>query len=135
METTANHAGAIIGFKTAKGEKVNLKVASSFISFQQAELNLKRELANDDFDATQRKAKSAWNKQLSKLLVEGGTVDQTRTFYSCLYRTLQFPQKLYEVDQFNKIVHWSPYNGQILPGLYVGGTGFWDTFPCLVSRS
>jgi predicted alpha-1,2-mannosidase len=131
METTANHAGAIIGFKTSKGEKVNLKVASSFISFQQAELNLKRELSNDDFDATQRKAKAAWNKQLSKLLVEGGTVDQTKTFYSCLYRTLQFPQKLYEIDVHNQVVHYSPYTGQILPGKMFGGTGFWDTFRAL----
>jgi predicted alpha-1,2-mannosidase len=68
---------------------------------------------------------------LGKLQVEGGTVDQVRTFYSCLYRTVQFPQKLYEIDATGKDMHWSPYNGQILPGKMFAGTGFWDTFRAL----
>jgi len=131
IEITANHAGAIIGFKTVKGETVHARVASSFISFEQAELNLKRELATDDFETTKRKAKREWNKVLSKLLVEGGTEDQVKTFYSCLYRMVQFPQRLYEYDASNKIVHYSPYNGKVLPGYMFGGTGFWDTFRAL----
>lgn len=131
LELTSDHTGAVIGFKTAKGEKVNARVASSFISFEQADLNLKRELANDAFDVTKAKAKATWNKTLSRVAVEGGTTDQIRTFYSCLYRTLFFPNKLYEIDASDKIVHWSPYNGKILPGYMFGGTGFWDTFRAL----
>ncbi|WP_121356349.1 GH92 family glycosyl hydrolase [Flavisolibacter nicotianae] len=131
LETTADHAGAVIGFKTSKGEKIALRVASSFISYEQAERNLASEIGKDGFDATCAKAKAAWNKQLSKLLVEGGTVDQVRTFYSCLYRTLQFPQKHYEIDGQGKAVHYSPYNGQVLPGYLFAGTGFWDTFRAL----
>jgi len=131
LQIEADHAGAIIGFKTKKGELVNLKCASSFISQEQAETNLKNELANDAFDITKRKAKESWNKQLGKLLVEGGTIDQVRTFYSCLYRTLQFPQKLYEIDAKGKRIHWSPYNGKVEDGYMFGGTGFWDTFRAL----
>ena len=131
LETSANHAGAIIGFKTAKGEKVNLRVASSFISHEQAEQNLSSELGNDGFDATRAKAKAAWNKQLGKIEVEGGSIDEVRTFYSCLYRTLQFPQKHYEINRDGKMVHYSPYNGQVLPGKLFAGTGFWDTFRAL----
>ena len=131
LEIQSDHSGAVIGFKTIDGEKVTAKVASSFISFEQAELNLKRELAADDFDATKAKAKAIWNKTLSKIAVEGGTVDQTRTFYSSLYRTLFFPNKLYEINAQQKIVHWSPYNGQVLPGYMFAGTGFWDTFRAL----
>ncbi|MEJ7558365.1 MAG: GH92 family glycosyl hydrolase [Pedobacter sp.] len=131
MEVKADHSGAIIGFKTAKGEQVNMKVASSFISIEQADISLKRELANDSFDATKAKAKAIWNKTLSRVSVEGGTIDQTRTFYSCLYRTLFFPNKLYEMDANNKIMHWSPYNGKVLPGYMFAGTGFWDTFRAL----
>jgi predicted alpha-1,2-mannosidase len=127
----ANHAGAIVGFKTSKGEKVNMKVASSFISYEQADLNLKREVGNDAFDVTKQKAKSIWNKTLGKIAIEGGSIDQVRTFYSCFYRTLFFPNKLYELDASNKIVHYSPYNGNILPGYLFGGTGFWDTFRAL----
>ncbi len=131
LELTANHAGAIIGFKTGRGEQIHLKVASSFISLAQADLNLKRELANDSFDATEQKARDIWNKTLSKVSVEGGTVDQMRTFYSCLYRMLFFPNKLYEINAKNEIVHYSPYNGEVKPGYMFGGTGFWDTFRAL----
>lgn len=131
LELTTDHTGAAIGFKTAKGEQVNARVASSFISFEQAELNLKRELASDNFETTKTKAKNTWNQTLSRVSVEGGTVDQLRTFYSCLYRTLFFPNKLYEIDAANQIVHWSPYNGKVLPGYMFGGTGFWDTFRAL----
>lgn len=131
LELQSDHTGAVIGFKTTKGEKVHAKVASSFISFEQAEISLKRELANDNFDVTKNKAKNIWNKTLSKVSVEGGTVDQTRTFYSSLYRAVFFPNKLYEIDANNKIVHWSPYNGKILPGYMFAGTGFWDTFRAL----
>jgi len=131
LELKSNHSGAIVGFKTKKGEQVGMKVASSFISIEQAELNLKRELANDSFDVTKQKAKAIWNKTLNRINIEGGTVDQTRTFYSSLYRTLFFPNKMYELDAANKIVHWSPYNGKTLPGYMFAGTGFWDTFRAL----
>ncbi len=131
LEGTDDHSIGIIGFKTNKGEVVHLKVASSFISFEQADLNLKRELANDSFDATKQKAKTVWNKTLSRLTIEGGTIDQDKTFYSCLYRMLFFPNKLYELDANNQIVHYSPYNGKVLPGYMFGGTGFWDTFRAL----
>jgi predicted alpha-1,2-mannosidase len=131
LELKDAHAGAIIGFKTTKGEQVHLRVASSFISLEQAEINLKRELANDSFEATKQKAHDTWNRTLSRINVEGGTIDQMRTFYSCLYRMLFFPNKLYEIDAKNQIVHWSPYNGKILPGYMFAGTGFWDTFRAL----
>jgi predicted alpha-1,2-mannosidase len=131
LEMQHRHAGAVIGFKTAKGEKVGLKVASSFISYEQADISLKRELASDAFETTMQKAKSVWNKTLGKIAVEGGTIDQVRTFYSCLYRALFFPNKLYELDASNKIIHYSPYNGQVLPGYMFAGTGFWDTFRAL----
>lgn len=131
LELESEHAIAVIGFKTDKNEVVNAKVASSFISFDQAELNLKRELANDDFEATKSKAKNLWNDRLSKIEVEGGTIDQIRTFYSSMYRTLFFPNKLYEINENDEIVHWSPYNGEILPGYMFAGTGFWDTFRAL----
>ncbi|RYY36483.1 MAG: glycoside hydrolase family 92 protein [Sphingobacteriaceae bacterium] len=131
LEFTGDHALALIGFKTTNGEKVNLKVASSFISIEQADINLKRELANDNFDATKEKAKTIWNNTLSKIKIEGGTVAQTKTFYSCLYRMVFFPNKLYEFDTENKMVHYSPYTGDVKPGYMFAGTGFWDTFRAL----
>jgi predicted alpha-1,2-mannosidase len=131
LELSAKHASAVIGFKTAKGEKVNLRVASSFISIEQAEISLNREIGKDNFDITKKKAKAVWNKTLSKLAVEGGSVEQVKTFYSCLYRMLFFPNKMYELDAKNQPVHYSAQNGQILPGYKFAGTGFWDTFRAL----
>ena len=131
QELASAHAGAIVRFTTAKGEQVGVRVASSFISAEQAELNLRRELADDSFDTTRSKAKAVWNKTLGAVRVEGGSVDQTRTFYSSLYRMLFFPNKLYELDAHDQVVHWSPYNGALLPGYMFAGTGFWDTFRAL----
>jgi predicted alpha-1,2-mannosidase len=131
FEITANHSGAIVGFATKKGEQVNVKVASSFISFEQAEQNLKAELNNESFDVTEARSKTEWNKVLGKVKVEGGTEAQLRTFYSCLYRMVQFPQRLYEIDKTGAIVHYSPYDGKIYNGYMFGGTGFWDTFRAL----
>lgn len=130
QELQANHVGAVVGFKTKKGEQVNARVASSFISPEQAELNLK-EIGNADFEAVKAKGKEAWNKELSRVAVEGGTPDQMKTFYSCLYRTLLFPRKFYEMDAAGKVVHYSPYNGKVLPGYMFTDTGFWDTFRAL----
>jgi predicted alpha-1,2-mannosidase len=130
LELQADHTGAIVGFKTRKGEKVNVKVASSFISIEQAEQNLK-EIGNDDFETVKAKARKQWNETLGKIKPEGGTIDQLRTFYSCMYRTLSFPNKLYEKDAAGNIVHYSPYTGKVLPGYMFGGTGFWDTFRAL----
>ena len=129
-ETISAHAGAIIGFATKKGETVHARVASSFISEEQAMQNLK-ELGNDTFDTLVEKGKDAWNDVLGRVEVEGGDLDQYRTFYSCLYRSLLFPRKLYEVDASGAIVHYSPFNGKVLPGYMYTDTGFWDTFRCL----
>lgn len=129
-EQQSDHVGAVIGFKTTKGEIVHAKVASSFISFEQASLNLK-ELGSDNFDTLVQKGKDVWNKELSKIEVEGGTLDQYRTFFTCMYRSLLFPRKFYEIDALGKVVHYSPYNGEVLPGYMFTDTGFWDTFRSL----
>ena len=130
LEQTADHTGAVIGFKTQKGEIVHARIASSFISPEQAMLNL-QELGNDSFNALVQKGKDAWNEVLGKIEVEGGDLDQYRTFYSCLYRSLLFPRKFYELDANGNPVHYSPYNGEVLPGYMYTDTGFWDTFRCL----
>ena len=130
LKEQANHVGAVIGFQTNKGEVIHAKVASSFISFEQADINMK-ELGDDSFETLVQKGKDIWNKELSKIEVEGGTLDQYRTFYSCMYRSLLFPRKFYEIDAQGNIIHYSPYNGQVLPGYMFTDTGFWDTFRSL----
>ena len=129
-EQQANHVGAVIGFATSKGEQVNARVASSFISHEQAAINLK-ELGNDSLEEVTEKGRKAWNDVLSRIEVEGGNLDQYRTFYSCLYRATLFPQKHHEINADGEVVHYSPHNGKVEKGYFYTGTGFWDTFRSL----
>ena len=124
------HALAVVTFKTARGEKVNAQVASSFISLEQAMMNFK-EIEGKTFTQVKDEAKAKWNDTLGRILVGGGSVDQYRTFYSCLYRSLLFPRKLYEINAAGDPVHYSPYNGQVCDGYMYTDTGFWDTFRAL----
>ena len=131
VELTDKHVGAIVGFSAAsRGTVINARVASSFISFEQAEQNLK-EIGGDKLETVEAKGREIWNKALRRVSVEGGTIDQMRTFYSSLYRMLFFPMRLYEKDAAGRIVHYSPYNGTVQPGYMFAGTGFWDTFRAL----
>ena len=130
LQATENHVGAIVGFNTQRGEQVNVQVASSFISQEQALLNLK-ELGNDSFDQVRERGRKAWNEILGRIEVEDDNIDHLRTFYSCLYRAVLFPRSFYEKDASGNVVHYSPYNGQVLPGYMFTDTGFWDTFRCL----
>ncbi len=128
LEEEGEHVGAVIGFKTKKGEIVNVNIASSFISPEQAELNLEREIGDLSFDDIHEQSTQIWEKELSRIEVKGGTLDQQKTFYSNLYRTLLFPRKFYELNANDEIVHYSPYNGEVLPGYMFTDNGFWDTF-------
>lgn len=130
LTATADHAGAIVGFKTRRGEQVNARVASSFISPQQALLNLD-ELGADNFETIKQKGRDRWNETLGRIEIEDGNIDRLRTFYSCLYRSVLFPRSFYEIDAQGNPVHYSPYNGQVLPGYMFTDTGFWDTFRSL----
>ena len=121
---------AMVGFKTSKGQQVNLQVASSFISPEQAELNLK-ELGGRSIDEVAEAGRARWNEVLGRIKVEDPDIDNLRTFYSCLYRSVLFPRDLSEINAEGKRVHYSPFNGQVCDGYLFGDTGFWDTFRCL----
>lgn len=131
-EVKSEHAGAVIGFKgLKKGDVVTAKVASSFISFEQAELNLKQEIANKNIETVKSEGYKIWNKTLGRVKVSGGTDEQIRTFYSCLYRMVFFPLKMHEKNAAGQWVHYSPYTGKVEDGYKFAGTGFWDTFRAL----
>ena len=130
VEYEGDHALVSVSFQTKRGEIVNLQAASSFISLDQAWRNL-AEAKGRSFDELKKDAKDRWNEVLGRIEVGGGTEDQYRTFYSCLYRATLFPRKFYEIGADGKPVHYSPYNGQICDGYLYTDTGFWDTFRAL----
>ena len=129
-EFEGDHALAVVTFKTARGEKVNVQTASSFISLEQAWTNFK-EVEGKTFAQVKAEAKARWNDVLGRIQVGGGTEDQYRTFYSCLYRSVLFPRKFYEINEDGDIVHYGPYNGEVCDGYLYTDTGFWDTFRAL----
>ncbi|WP_285054413.1 GH92 family glycosyl hydrolase [Pedobacter ginsengisoli] len=119
--------GAYLEFKA--GSKVQVKTASSYISPEQAELNLKRELGADkNLEVTKAKAAAVWNKALGKIVVEGGSEADKATFYSCFFRASLFSRKFYEIGADGKPYYFSPYDGKVHPGHMFTDTGFWDTF-------
>lgn len=130
LELHADHAGAAIGFATHRGEQVHARVASSFISFEQAERNL-REIGDKNFDQTKEVARATWNDVLGRIRIESDNVERMKTFYSCFYRSVLFPRMFFEYDVQGNPIHYSPYNGKILSGYMYTDTGFWDTFRCL----
>lgn len=130
LESKENHVGSIIGFSTRRGEQVHARVASSFISVEQAEQNLK-ELGNRTLEEVAADGRREWNDILGRIEVEDTDKDKLRTFYSCLYRSVLFPRSFYELDAQGNVMHYSPYNGEVLPGYMFTDTGFWDTFRCL----
>lgn len=126
-EQQGQHVGAVVGFDLKRGETVEMHIATSYISEEQAELNL-REIGSQSFDEVKAKAEQTWDAELAKVSVAGGTDDELRTFYTCLYRMLIFPRKFYEIDAKGDTLHYSPYNGRVMPGILYADNGFWDTF-------
>jgi predicted alpha-1,2-mannosidase len=120
-------AGAYVEF--APGDlRVEARIATSFVGWEQAELNLKRETEGLSFEALCERGAAIWDAALGRLSVEGGSEAERRTFLSCLYRTQLFPRDFHEIDAEGRARHYSPYDGQVHEGPLVTDNGFWDTY-------
>ena len=108
---------------------MQLKVASSYISMAQTELNLNRAFGADKtLEQTKNNAWSVWNKSLNKIVVEGHNEADIATFYSCFFRVSLFSRKFYELDANGKSYYFSPYDGKVYQWYLFTDTGYWDTF-------
>ena len=123
---TSEDSRIYLTFSTLKGETVHLRAASSFIDERQAERNLSE--VGGSFGDVLSAAKERWNAVLGRIAVGGGSEEQYRTFYSCLYRACLFPRKFWEEDDKGQPVHYSPYDGKMHKGYMYADNGFWDTF-------
>ena len=125
-----DHQGAVVTMSTRRGEQVVVRVASSFVSEEQAWRNLE-ELHGRSLEQLCQEGRQRWNDVLGRVEVEDSDVDHLRTFYSCLYRSLLFPRMFYELDAQGQPIHYSPHTGETCRGYYFTDTGFWDTFRAL----
>ena len=120
--------GAMAEFAPPPSGQVVLRIGTSFISAEQALRNLEHEVGDRNFDSLRAEGEAVWNETLGRIQVEGGTDDQRRTFYSCLYRAHLFPRMFHEPDAGGRPIHYSPYDGQVYPGVLYTDNGFWDTY-------
>jgi len=127
LKPMSGHSIGVVQF--APGTKtVEVRVATSFISFEQAKRNLDLELGSHSADSVRSEGEAVWNKLLGRIDIAGSTPDQQATFYSCLYRTLLFPRIWHEPDAQGIMQHRSPYNGKVLPGVMYADHGYWDVY-------
>jgi len=104
-----------------------VRVASSFISLEQAKLNLERELDGKSFEEIEKQAEQQWENLLSRLRIEASG-EMKRTTYTCLYRAFVYPNKFYETTKDGKAYHVVPQTGEVKEGVAYTNNGFWDTY-------
>lgn len=125
-QINAPRAGAFLKLANIAGP-VTLRVATSYISHDQALLNLHRDTASSFFDTIAGRTAGQWRDWLNRIKPVGGTEDDLRRLYSAMYRVGLFPTRMHEPDEHNNPHHYSPYDGRIHSGVLYTNNGFWDT--------
>lgn len=128
VRETGDGQVAEVRFQAKPAKPVEMRVGTSFISMDQARLNLKQEIGEKPFDIVLRETEDKWESELGRVRIKGRTEYEHRTFYSCLYRTQLFPRVWHEIDPDGKTVHRSPYTGSVEPGVLYADHGFWDDY-------
>jgi predicted alpha-1,2-mannosidase len=122
-ERTGERVG---GYAELAGQIVTMRIGTSFISVDQARANLEREVGRRGFNTIKAEGRAVWQKVLNQIQIDGASREQKRTFYTSLYRSVLFPRQWHEYDG-DRVIHFSPYDGQIHDGVMYTDNGFWDT--------
>lgn len=109
-------------------KSTEIKLATSYISFRQAELNLEAEVASKSLAQVKAEAENLWESYLSRVKIETKNKKIFKTFYSCMYRAFLYPHKCYEYDKNGNPVHYCPHDGSTRNGVRYTDNGFWDTY-------
>lgn len=89
---------AFFQFSTRAGEQLLVRVAISAVDIEGARRNLEAELSTWDFDGVRTDAARAWERELDRVQVAGGTEAQLKTFYTALYHSMLAPNLFTDVD-------------------------------------
>ena len=125
----AENIKAFFRFDTKADEAILLKVGISMVSIDGARKNLESEMPDLDFDQVRENARANWNKELSKIEVEGGTQTEQILFYTALYHSMIHPNIFMDVDR-----KFRSTNGKVYTATdFDNYTNFslWDTFRAL----
>ena len=109
-------------------KQVSFKYAISYISIAQAKINLQKEIPDWNFDQLKTNAYRAWDKVLSQIGVEGGTVAQKRVFYTSLYRSYE---RMVDINEYGQ--YYSSYDHQVHQSNkpFFVDNWIWDTYIAL----
>lgn len=97
-EIAGDDIGAYFTYETSEGESIEVRLAVSFVSTENAWQNMEAETAKLSFPQLRERASSSWERGLSRITVEGGTEKQRRVFYTALYHTMIQPSILQDVN-------------------------------------
>mgnify|MGYP003967589175 CR=1 FL=1 len=122
-EKSSDYLGGYVYFETEKDEHVQVKVATSFISIEQARQNLKNEIPAWDFQKVVAKNRADWKTYFDRVTVESNDEDQKTVFYTALHRTLQYPRIFSEYGRY-----YSAFDDTIHNGVSYNDYSLWDTF-------
>lgn len=125
-EQTGQRMGAYISFSTKKNEIIKVRVATSFISIEQARINLEKEIPHWNFNQVVNDTKNTWEENLSRIKVDGASETQKEIFYTALFHTMLFPREFSEYGKY-----YSPFDDKIHEGVSYNDYSLWDTFRAL----
>ena len=125
-EQYGTRMGAYIDFETNKNEKVQVRIATSFISIEQARKNLALELNGKNFNALVQSTRNDWQKNLSRIKINGVTEDQKAIFYTAMFHTMQFPREMSEHGKY-----YSAFDDKVHNGSSYTDFSLWDTYRAL----
>ena len=97
-EESGGDIGAFFRFSTAGGEPLEVKVGVSYVSVENARLNLETEIPGWDFDALHAQAVRSWEEAFSRFQLKGGTDGERTLFYTALYHALIHPSVFSDVN-------------------------------------
>lgn len=120
------HEVALVKFINSKGKKpLELKIGFSFVSIENAKMNLEYEMFHKDFAQVAREADYTWEKLLSKIQVSGGTEREKKLFYSCLYHAFKWPALRSDVN-----FEYTDIKGNVVNNgfNYYTNPSFWDDY-------
>lgn len=122
MEAGA-HVGGYIEFGP-NTEVVEVRIGSSFISYEQAEFNLGEELPDRlTFDQVRDKVKAVWEDNLTKIAIKDASDEDLDIFYTAFFRTMQYPREFSEYGRY-----YSPFDDRVHDGVSYNAYSLWDTF-------
>ncbi len=126
VKQVRGHQVGVVRFRA--GQSIEAKIGTSFISFEQAALNIEKEIGSSTVAALREAGAARWNEHLDRVEIEGASKEQQRTFYSCMYRALLFPRIWHEPNAHGEMHHFSAFNGKVMPGVMYADHGYWDVY-------